>query len=109
MVNKEYQSIHLACLMQQDGEITQRPINGCLSRTAHGTLKFEQTISAEKRYERNPHLYEGDYVNIGRNKDGELIINMRKIKDSEDTLDPKAFADAVHEELLRVLPTIVNR
>lgn len=108
MIKKDFQEANITCLMQQGSELTQRPIPGFLSRTPHG-LKFEQTVSHEKRYERNPHLFEGDYINIGRNKDGEIILNFRKIKEDESNFNPQQFCMGVYNELLRELPTIINQ
>lgn len=109
MIKKDFPQANLTCLMQQDSEVTQRPIPGYLSRSASGALKFEQTVSTEKRYERNPHLFEGDYINIGRNKEGEIILNFRKIKESERDFNPRQFCMGVYNELLRELPTIINQ
>lgn len=109
MIKKDFPQTDLTCLMQQDVEITQRPISGYLSRTQSGAVKFEQTVSREKRYERNPHIFEGDYINIGRNKDGEIILNFRKIKDADSSFNPKLFCQGVYQELLRELPTILNQ
>ena len=106
MIKTEFNSI--TCLIQQNVEITQRPIRGNLYRTRKGVLKFEQTVSTEKCYERNPHLFEGNYVNIGRNKEGEIVLNFRKFKDINNSFDPQSFCYGVYTELMRELPTIVN-
>lgn len=108
MIKKDFPQANLTCLMQQDAEITKRPVHGCISRSASGAWRFEQTISTEKRYERNPHLFEGDYINIGRNKEGEIILTFRKIKDLEKDFNPRQFCMGVYNELLRELPAIVN-
>ena len=106
MIKKEFNSI--VCFMQQDVEITQRPVRGNLYRTRQGSLKFEQTISAEKCYERNPHLFEGHYINIGRNKDGDIILNFRKLKNIDVRFDTQEFCYGVYSELIRELPSIIH-
>lgn len=107
MIKKEFNSI--TCLMQQDADITQRPIRGNLYRTRKGMLKFEQTVSTEKYYERNPHLFEGNYINISRNKEGEIVLNFRKLKYICNSFDPQSFCYGVYTELMRELPTIINQ
>lgn len=109
MVKKDFQQVDLVCLLQQDKTITRRPINGNLCLNGQGSLKFEQTVSTGICYERNPHLFEGNYVNIGRNKSGELIVNFRKIKEDESTFNVAEFCMGVYNELLNELPTIVNQ
>ena len=106
MIKKEFNSI--TCFMQQDVEITQRPVRGNLYRTPQGSLKFEQTISSEKCYERIPHLFEGKYINIGRNKEGRIILKFRKLKNIDVRFDTQEFCYGVYNELIRELPSIIH-
>lgn len=109
MIKKVFNYINLDCIMPLGHEISNHPTSGNLYLTPEGTFKFEQTVSRAKCYERNPHLFEGEYINIGRSKDGDIIINFRKIRATDSAFNAQTFCKGVFNELLSELPSIVNQ
>lgn len=106
-MKKIHYQTHLFCLVNEHTEIAQRPINGQLSALPQGGFKFEQTCP-EKSQARNPRLYEGEYINIGRNKEGELLINFRRTKLRDKAINIATFSEGVYQELMRELPVIAS-
>lgn len=123
MNKKVYQNINLTCVFQntnpnfgnngvnQQGSLNPNPsslnpqvISGMLSPIANGDVLFQETLP-RKRVIRNSRLYEGQYVNVVRRKDG-LYYPFLKAFNPKEIADKNDFAFRIYTEINEALNTI---
>ena len=83
MQKKTYTPTTLACIMQQDSEITSdKCLNGIISKTTDG-FRFEEVLR-KGRPPRNPKLFDGQYISMVRMQNGKYQIHMKTLADGFD-------------------------
>ena len=96
--------INLDCFMQQATEIhNQECHEGVICKDATGQLRFEEKADPHPTWERNPHIFEGQYINMARKKDGQLKFNFKKVKTDAPDFEASAYAFRVYSELINAL------
>lgn len=117
MNKKVYQNINLTCVFQNtnpnfgnnvtvNASNTANPmvISGMLSPTADGNVLFQETLP-RKRDIRNSRLYEGQYVNVVRRKDG-LYFPFLKAFNPKEIADTNDYAFRIYSEINEALSSI---
>lgn len=96
--------INLDCFMQQATEITNQECHeGVISKDVSGQLRFEEKANQHHTWERNPHIFEGKYINIARKKDGQLKFNFKKVNTDAPGFEASEYAFHVYSELTNAL------
>lgn len=104
MQKKIYNSIQLACTLQQDEEITVNMcLNGVISKTLNG-FRFEEAIR-KGHHKRNPKLFDGKFVSLVHMQNGRYQIHMKTI-DASSINDRRDLAFRVYSELLNAFNII---
>lgn len=97
-------AVNLNCFMQQATEIsTQMCHEGIISKDQEGNLRFEENAHAQRSWDRNPHIFEGKYINMARRKDGSLKFNFKKVNSNVPGFVPDDYAFHVFTELSSAL------
>lgn len=95
-----YNNISLDCFMQQTSEIDNRECHtGVISMTNNGKFRFEENAIRPHSWERNPHIFEGRYINMVRRKDGSLKFNFKNVKIDAPDFKAEDYAFHVYSEL----------
>lgn len=96
--------INLDCFMQQATEINNQECHeGVISKDAAGQLRFEEKADQHRTWERNPHIFEGKYINMARRKDGSLKFNFKKVNTDAPGFEASDYAFRVYSELTNAL------
>lgn len=84
----------------QNGSITLgEGRKGMLTMTEEGE-QFEFDEALPEKQERNPKLWQGNRLNVHKNRHGELVVSFRRTLLTQD-LDPCHYADLVFLDLER--------
>jgi len=101
-------AINLDCFMQQATEIKNRECHeGVISRDQEGNLRFEENANPQRAWVRNPHIYEGQYINMARRKDGSLKFSFKRVDTNALDFAPSVYAARVFTELTNALQIII--
>lgn len=102
MNRKQYENIHLTCVLQQAEEITNDNCpSGIISRTPEG-FRFEEAIR-KGRAPRNPRLFDGTYLSMVRMRNGRYQLHLKTMT---DVLDHEKYAFGVYSEVVNALKII---
>lgn len=100
-----FPNIKLDCYLQNKKEIDYNECHkGVITRNRKGGFRFEETVAQVREVERNPHIFEGRHINVGRcQKDGSLTFNFKRVDTNAPGFNPDDFAFGVYCELTKVL------
>lgn len=102
-----YSNISLDCFMQQTSEIDNRECHkGVISMDCNGKFRFEENAFHPQSWERNPHIFEGRYINMVRRKNGSLKFNFKNVNTDAPDFKASDYAFHVYSELNNALKNI---
>lgn len=102
MYKKIYDQTQLACLLQENAEMTpHKCLTGVLSQTAEG-FRFEEAIR-KGRAPRNPKLFDGKYISMVRMQNGRYQIHFKTMG---QPIDREHFAFGVYCEVSHALMAV---
>lgn len=100
--------IDLKLLTRKPGRMKQgEKLNGCLTRDGESHYLFFQNAEQEKSVTRNPRVFDGEYITMTLDKDGNLRPNF-KIKKLKVCDNIEAYAFGVANELIIALKGLVE-
>lgn len=100
-------NVSLDCYMQQATEFNYHECHkGIIRKYKDGNMRFEESCPVIHTWERNPHLFEGEYINMARRKNGTLMFNFKNVKTNDPNFDSSKYAIDVYRELVNALQNI---
>lgn len=95
-----FDSINLDCFMQNATELTDNECHeGVISMNNKGVMRFEEKAFKPRTWERNPHIFEGKYINMVRRKDGTMKFNFKNVDTCAKGFNADNYAFRVYTEL----------
>ena len=95
-----FSQVQLNCYLQRATEInTNECHQGVISKDSSGLFRFEERVTPERGWDRNPKIYEGQIINITCQRDGRMKLNFKLLNTDAPGFKPSDFAYGVYAEL----------
>ena len=99
-----FNSISLDCYMQKVSEISNEECHeGVISKDKNGRLRFEENTNQFRTWTRNPHIFEGKFINMARRKNGAIKFNFKNVNTASPKFNASDYAFHVYSELTNAL------